>query len=206
MIRRIVDTLLDDTFERLTYLLYLPGDAAIDLLTRHAPALAKALGIGPQDTGGAISLALSVGTWLVLLILVGLTINWIRDVDRALTAYIGSRFAEARRQLRILRRRLTSWIGLLRQRHLSKSSGVAVAELELNKLESAVLRCYGGAGELRVVAADDVAARLKISVSQVKTVLRQLMDYRLVERAFGTDEGRDGHHITRAGQIYLIEH
>jgi DNA-binding MarR family transcriptional regulator len=206
MIPAIVDKLLDELLARIGYLLYLPGDTAIDLLIRNAPALADRLGIGRDDIGGVISLSVSIGAWIVIVIFIGLIVSAIRDFDRALTAYLSSRYGEAKRLLRIQRRKLTSWIGLLRHRRRLKSPGLDVAEVELGKLEAAVLRCHAGVDELHVMAADEVARRLKLSVQQVRKALRSLLEQHLIERSFGTDEGREGHRITRAGQIYLIEH
>ena len=195
-----------DVPEWLLHLLFLPGDIAIALLSRYLPAVANFFSLGADDYGGTLSKSVSILAWIVAFVIVGLVINAIRNLDRTLTSYVLGRYEEGKRVLRIARRKLTSWIGMLRQRYREKSPGFAVGEVELEKLEAAVLRCYADIGEARVVAAADVAARLKVSLKQVQTALRQLTDYHLLAPAFGRDEGREGHHITQAGQIYLIEH
>jgi DNA-binding MarR family transcriptional regulator len=196
MISNTVDTLLS--------LLLLPGTAAVDWLARHAPAAAKLLALG--ETGGTITIIVSVLAWLALLILLGVVLESIGKLDRTLTAWVSGFFGEIRRQLRILRRRIVSTIGQYRQRRQAKSLAIDVAEITLERIETAVLRCHAGVGEIRVMAMADVAGVLRVPQSQVSKALVRLREYHLVERAFGTDEGREGHHITRAGQIYLIEH
>lgn len=98
------------------YLLFLPGDAAIAALVEHVPGLARFLELGANDYGGTLSICLSIVAWLILLIVIGLVWNAIRNLDRALTAYVVGRIDELRRQLRIARRRITSWIGQMRAR------------------------------------------------------------------------------------------
>jgi DNA-binding MarR family transcriptional regulator len=197
---------LGDIWAWAVQLLFLPGDAAIAALVTYLPKLAAFLELGPDDYGGTLSVAVSVAIWLVVLILAGLVANFIRNFDQALTTYIAIRYNDGKRGIRIFRRRFTSWIGYLRQQRRARERGVIVGELDLERFDSTVLRCFADSGEVNILAAADVANRLKVSLRQVQSALRRLTEYHLVERAFGTDEGRDGHHITRAGQIYLIEH
>lgn len=189
------------------HLFLLPGDAAIAALVEYLPGFARFLELGADDYGGTVSIAISVLTWLVVVILFGLVVNTIRNLDRALTSWLLGRIDELKRRFRIARRRLVSWIGLLRSR--AREPEVAVGEVDLARIDAAVLRCYADSGESRSVAADEVAARLRLSLRQVQQALRRLGEYRLLEatgsRRGGPDTG-PGHHITRAGQIWLIEH
>lgn len=196
---------ISDVWQWLADLVFLPGDAIIGLLLTYSPALADFLELSSADYGGPMSRIISAAAWFALL-LAGLIV-WrvIRSVDRFLTAYISGRYAELTRQLRILRRKVTSWIGLMRHRRQSRTPSVTVGGVELGRVEAAVLRCHADVGEFRVITADEVARALKLSMKQVQIALRQLADFRLIERSFGTDEGLEGHHITRAGQIYLID-
>ena len=56
------------------------------------------------------------------------------------------------------------------------------------------------------LSADDIARQLKLALQPVEDGIRHLLHEHLVERAFGTDDGRETHRITQAGQIYLLEH
>jgi len=188
------------------HLFFLPGDAAIAALAAYAPPIASFLELGPDDFGGTVSISISVLAWLIALILVGLAVNLVRNFDQALTHWLVSRYRDAQRAIRILRRRFTSWLGLLRQRRQARSPSIIVGDLKLEAFDASVLRCYANAGEVNILAATDIAERLRVSLRQVQAALRRLTEFHLVERAFGTDEGREGHHITRAGQIYLLEH
>ena len=132
-------------------------------------------------------------------------VNTIRNIDHWMTAHIARVGKEGIRRLRVGRRRLTSWIGMLRRRRQLRNEEIVVAEVDLEGFDTAVLRCYGSAGEMRVLSATEVANSLKTSLRHVQVALRRLVEYRFVEPAFGTDGGREAHQITRAGQIYLLE-
>lgn len=196
---------IDDVGAWALHWLFLPGDALLSLVLEYAPAFARFLELGSDDYGGTISRVLAVIFWLAAYLAIALVINAVRNLDRNLTSWFSGRYAAARRELRILRRRCTSWIGLMRSRRREQLEAIIVSGIELERLEARVLRCYANAGELRVLAAAEVAESLKLSLKQAQTVIGRLIDYHLVERAFGTDAGREGHHITRAGQIYLLE-
>jgi len=196
MIFDIVDTLFE--------WFLLPGATVTAWLGEHAPAIADFLRLGSDGANQTtISTTVSVVSSVLLVLLLGYLLEVFRNLDRHLTSYVSGRYAECRRLLRILRRRIQSRIGLMRQR--AREPEIIVSEIELERLEASVLRCYGGAGELHVLAANEIAARLRVSKRQVEKVIGRLMDHHLVERAFGTDQGREAHRITRAGQIYLIE-
>lgn len=196
---------IDDVGAWAWHLLFLPGDALLSLVIVHAPAIARFLELGNDDYGGTVSRVLAVVFWLVAYLAIALVINAIRNIDRTVTSWLSGRYTALRRELRVLRRRFTSWVGLMRSRRREQSEAIAVVEIELEALEARVLRCFANAGEMRVLAAAEVAESLKLTLRQAQAVIGRLIDFRLVERALGTDAGRDGHHITRAGQIYLLE-
>ena len=197
---------IGDVWAWLEHLLFMPGDAALSLLLTYAPTLAEFFELSPDNYGSPFSKFVSIGVWLLVLILSGITYNAIRNFDRAFTAYISGRYDELTRVLRIMRRKVTSWVGLMQHRYRTKSPSVIVADVELEELEAAVLRCHASVDDFQVLTASEVSAALKLPLRQVQSALRKLSEFRLVERGFGTDEGHEGHHITQAGQIYLIEH
>jgi hypothetical protein len=187
------------------HLLFLPGDVAIDLLLA-VPPIASLLDLGPASYGGVGSKTISVMFWLAVLIVCGLIINAVRDFDRALTVYVTRQWAELGRNLRILRRRLVSTINMRRKQREERSTGIDVAEMQLAKAEAAVLRCYADLGDARTLSAPDVSAVTKCSLRETQSVLLRLVSYRLLQPAFGTDDGHPAYQITQTGQIYLIEH
>jgi hypothetical protein len=183
------------------YLFFLPGDTLLFLLVEYAPDVASFFAVGPDSDGGSLSMVLSITAWLIIFIVISL----IRDFDRALTANLSLRYREVERQLRVLRRMVSSRIGLIWHKHHSKTPTLHVAGIELSELEIDVLRCYSAADEFRVVAAEDIAATLEVPRRQVRTALRRLTQLHLIQPSFSTDEGREGHVITKAGQLYLLE-
>jgi hypothetical protein len=196
---------ISDAGAWLMQIVLLPGDAALSLVLRYAPAAAGFLELGADDYGSTLSLVVSVVFWVVVVALLGLTINLVRNFDHWLTAWFGHLGGEILRRLRVSRRLLMSRIGQLRRQRQERATEPMVAEVALDTFDAAVLRCYAGAGDMRVVASDEVANSLRASLRRVETALGRLRGYRLIEPAFGTDRGRETHQITRAGQIYLLE-
>lgn len=194
-----------DLWAWLEHLLFLPGDVVLSLVLTHAPALAAFFELNADHYGTPVTKFLSVAIWLAGFVLIGMVINAFRNLDRVLTSYVSGRYQELRRQLRVLRRKLTSRIGMLRQRRRARATAVTVDAVALERLETAVLRCHANVDDFAVLTADEVAAALRLPVRQVHAALRRLIELCLVERSFGTDEGREGHRITQAGQIYLID-
>jgi hypothetical protein len=197
---------ISDVGEWTIYLLHLPGDLAIAFVIRFVPALATFLELGPANYGGTLSLFISILTWSVAIIAVGLVVNAIRNLDRWVTNWIVGHLREGMRVLRVLRRRLVIAVGTIRRKREASASNVIVSEVDLENFDAAVLRCYADVGDRRILCADDVARVLKASLRQVQHALRRLGDYRLIEPASRADGRDDGHTITQAGQIYLIEH
>jgi DNA-binding MarR family transcriptional regulator len=186
--------------------LRLPGETAAGWLVGHAPSAAGFLGVADGTGRSTLAIALAILSWLAAALAIGYIIEKIRDIDRKLTSYVTGRYTEAHRQLRILRRRIASFFGTLREQKNRVEPVIGVDVVVLPQLEARLLRCFGKDGTERSLSADDIARRLKVSLQQVEAGLRHLLQEHLVERAFGTDEGRDTHRITRAGQIYLLEH
>jgi hypothetical protein len=194
---------LDDASGWFWHLLFLPGEVAIDLLLA-LPNVSALLGLDADSHGGVASKTISIMFWIVVLIVCGLIVDSIRQLDRALTAYIRRRWDDLVRNLRVMRRRLTSLIAMRRSRRAKTMAGIDVGEVHLEKLEAAVLNCYAHIGEARTLSAPDVSAVTKVSIRETQKTLLKLVSYRLLQPAFGTDDGHPTYEITRAGQIYLI--
>jgi hypothetical protein len=196
MIPAMLDTLLD--------WLRLPGETAAAWLALHAPSVAGIAGVADGTGRTALAVTLSVLCWLFVLLLLAFVIEKIRDFDRRTTSYLSGRYAEAKRQLRILRRRIASAIGLMKEQHATPA--IVVSTIDLPQLEARVLRCYGSDNAKSGMLADEIAARLKLTLQQVEGVLRLLLQEHLVERGSAAGPGHEAHRITQAGQIYLLEH
>lgn len=195
---------LEDVSGWLLHMLFLPGDVAIDLLIAM-PAVAGLLHLGPDSYGGVASRTLSIMFWIAVLIVIATIYNALRDLDRAVTACVVRQWEELRRVLRITRRIFVSWIGLQLQRRRARRQHMDVAELELQKLEAAVLSCYAGLGEERVLAATDVARILRVPLRSTQQAQSSLVKYRLLQPVFETSGRNPTYQITQAGQIYMME-
>ena len=195
---------LDDASGWIFHALFLPGDFAIDVLIT-VPAIASFLGLGSDSYGGVASKTVSVMFWIAVLIIAGTLWHALRDLDRALTAFVLRRWQGFVRGLRIARRKLASRIGMHLQRRRARAREMAVSELELKKLEAEVLSCYASLGEERTLGATDVSRMLRVSMRNAHAALLTLVRYRLLQPVFDNGDSLPAYQITRAGQIYLLE-
>jgi len=195
---------LDDVTGWFFQALFMPGDLAIDLLIA-VPTVASWLDIGSESYGGITSKTVSVMFWIAVLIGLGAIYNAVRDLDRAVTAFIAGLWQEFTRRLRVARRLITSWIGMQVQRRKARVQRMEVDELRLEKLEQAVLRCYASLGEERTLGATDVCRILRVSPRNAQKSLLTLVKYRLLQPVFETSESVPAYQITQAGQIFLLE-
>ena len=192
--------------DKLLEWLRLPGETAAAWLVEHVPAVAELFAVDDGRGRATLAITLAVLAWLAAALVVGYIVEKIRDFDRKVTSYVSGRYAEVQRQIRILRRRMASALGSLREQKERVEPVIGVDIVTLPQLEARLLRCFGSEGTLRSLTADDLARKLKLSLQPVEDGLRHLLHEHLVERAFGSDDGRETHRITQAGQIYLIEH
>jgi hypothetical protein len=192
--------------DRLLEWLRMPGDTAAAWLIENVPAIADIFALDDGRGRATLEITLAVLAWLAAALVVGYVVEKIRDFDRKLTSYVSGRYAEAQRQIRILRRRLASAFGRIREQKDRIEPIIGVEVVTLPQLEARLLRCFGSEGSLRALSADDIARKLKLALQPVEDGIRHLLQEHMVERAFGTDDGRETHRITQAGQIYLLEH
>jgi DNA-binding MarR family transcriptional regulator len=186
--------------------LLLPGEKATAWLIGSVPSVAELFAVDDGRGRATLVIALSVLAWLAAVLVVGYIVEKIRDFDRKLTSYCAGRYAEAQCQIRILRRRIASSFGRIREQKDRVEPVIGVDVIKLPQLEARLLRCFGSEGTLRSLTADDVARKLKLALQPVEDGIKHLLQEHLVERAFGSDDGRETHRITQAGQIYLLEH
>lgn len=186
--------------------LQLPGETATAWLIEHVSFVTDIFALDDGRGRATLAITLSVLAWVAVALVIGFIVEKIRDLDRKLTSYVSGRYIEARTQLRILRRRIASAFGKLREKKDRVEPVISVDVVRLPQLEARLLRCFGSEGTLRALSADDIARQLKLALQPVENGIRHLLQKHLVERAFGTDDGRETHRITQAGQIYLLEH
>ena len=154
--------------------------------------------------GGVQSALISTVVWLGAIVLIVLVYRFVRDVDRALTAFIVRLYEELRRAVRVVTRRLGIAFrsyALERQARLARTE---VSELPaLTGLQLEVLRSHGELPPGHLLTPSDVASALNMRVSDVERALGMLKKLSLVERTFGAGDGEDGYRLTRPGEVFL---
>ena len=130
--------------------------------------------------------------------------RFIRDVDRALTAYIVRLYEELRRAVRVVARRSSIALrayALERQARLTRTE---VSELPaLTGVQLEILQSHAALPPGHLLTPNDVANSLEMRLVDVERALGALRKLSLLERTFGAGDGEDGYRLTKAGAILL---
>ena len=199
----IGEVTLGNAADWLQHAFFLPGDWLLWAVATYAPPVARFLDIGAAEYGGVLSGFISTCTWLLALISVAITYQFIRDVDRKLTRSIVDFYDDARRRWRIatavLRQRLR---GAGRKRNVS--SGVDFAEdIPLSERDLAALRLHSELRAGYALTVSDIARALRLRAAQTADLLDRLKTLGLLNRA-GGDDGESAYTLSSAGRALLM--
>lgn len=183
---------------------FVPGDHLLSLLSTHAPRVAKFLALDAAAHGSVLSGLISVVVWLGAIILIVVVCKLIRDVDRALSAFVASLHEGLRRTGRVVARRL----GIaFRSYALERQARLARTEVSeqraLSALQLEVLRSHAELPPGHLLTPSEIASALDMRSGDVEQALAMLRKLSLVERALGAGDGEDGYRLTRAGEVFL---
>jgi DNA-binding MarR family transcriptional regulator len=183
---------------------FLPGDQLLSLLSTHAPGVAKFLALDDAGHGGVVSGFISAVLWFGAIILIAVIYELMRDMDRALAAFVVRLYQELRRLLRVVARRLTI---ALRSYALERQARLARTEVfeqpALSALQLEVLQSQAGLPPGHVSTPSSIARALDMHSVDIEQVLAALRKVSLVERTVGAGDGEDGYRLTRAGEVFL---
>ena len=173
---------------------FLPGDQ----LLSQFPGLYFA------SHGHIVSGLVSAVIWLAAIVLIVMIYRFIRDVDRAVTAYIVRLYEEMQRAVRVVARRVSIALrsyALAREARLARTE---VSELPaLSGVQLEILQTHAMLPPGHLLTPHDIANSLEMRVTDVERALGALRKLSLVERTFGAGDGEDGYRLTRAGQVLL---
>jgi len=173
---------------------FLPGDRLLE----NFPGLYFA------SHGRVVSGLVSAAAWFAAIVLVVMIYRFIRDVDRALTAYIVRLYEELRRAVRVVARRSSIALrayALERQARLTRTE---VSELPaLTGVQLEILQSHAALPPGHLLTPNDVANSLEMRLVDVERALGALRKLSLLERTFGAGDGEDGYRLTKAGAILL---
>ncbi|MGH8187380.1 MAG: hypothetical protein ACREUC_12535 [Steroidobacteraceae bacterium] len=183
---------------------FVPGDHLLSLLSTHAPRVAKFLALGAAGHGSVLSGLISGVVWLGAIILIVVVCKLIRDVDRALAAFVASLYEGLRRTGRVVARRL----GIaFRSYALERQARLARTEVSeqraLSALQLEVLRSHAELPPAHLLTPSEIASALDMRSADVEQALAMLKKLSFVERALGAGDGEDGYRLTRAGEVFL---
>jgi DNA-binding MarR family transcriptional regulator len=173
---------------------FLPGDQ----LLSQVPGLYFA------SHGHVVSGLVSAAIWLAAIVLIVVVYRVIRDVDRALTAYIVRLYEELQRAVRVVGRRVSIALrsyALERQARLAKTE---VSELPaLSGVQLEILQSHAALPPGHLLTPNDIADSLEMRLVDVERALGSLRKLSLVERTFGAGDREDGYRLTKAGAVLL---
>ena len=166
--------------------------------------LAKFLALDAAGHGSVLSGLISGAVWLGAIVLIVVVYRLIRDLDRALTAFVGRVYEELQRAGRVVARRLAIAFrsyALERQTRLARTE--VFEQPALTALQLQILQFHAGLPPAHLLTPSDIARALDMRSADVEVVLGTLQKLSLVERTLGADDGEDGYRLTRAGEVFL---
>jgi len=173
---------------------FVPGDQ----LLSNLPGLYFA------SHGRIVSGLVSAVIWLGAVALLVALWRFIRDLDRALTAFIVRVYEELQRAVRVVVRRMRLAFrsyALERQARLARPE---VSELPgLSGVQLEILQHHAALPPGHLLTPTDIANTLGMRQADVERALGALRKLSLVDRTFGAGDGEDGYHLTRAGAVLL---
>ena len=173
---------------------FLPGDQL----------LANFPGLYFASHGRVVSGLVSAVIWIVAIALLGAIWRFIRDLDRALTAWIVRLFAELQRAVRVVVRRMRLAFrsyALEREERLARPEVSEMPALSGVQLE--ILQHLAALPPGHLLTPADIANTLGMRLSDVERAAGALKKLSLVERTFGAGDGEDGYRLTRSGAVLL---
>jgi len=166
--------------------------------------LAKFPELDVAGHGRVVSGLLSVAVWLGAIVLIVAVYRFIRDLDRALTAFVVRLYEELQQALRVVARRLTiafRSFALERQARLTRTE--VFEQPALTALQQHVLQSLAGLPPAHLLTPSDIARPLEMRPVDAEKVLGTLRKLSLVARTLGVDDGADGYRLTKAGEVFL---
>jgi DNA-binding MarR family transcriptional regulator len=183
---------------------FVPGDRLLSLLSTFAPRVAESLSLDAAGHGSMVSGLISGVVWLGAIVLVVLGYRLIRDLDRALTAFVRSLYEGMQRTGRVVARRLSI---AFRSYALERQARLARTEVSeqraLSGLQLAILQSHAELPPGYLLTPSDLASALDMRSADIEQALATLKKLSLVERTFGAGDGEDGYRLTRAGEVFL---
>lgn len=180
---------------------FLPGDRLLGALLRHASPLARFLGLGADDYGGAASALVAALAWLAALVVLSVAYAAIRDVDAALTRFLARVFAEAKRRTRVGAALLA--YRLRRRARAPEGAGIELTEEPaLSERELDVLRAHAELPPGAALSVSDVARALGVRPSETEEALARLRRLNLLSVALNGSEGESAYSLTPAGRAF----
>lgn len=183
---------------------FMPGDHLLSLVSTHSPRVAKFLALDSPDQGGALSGLISAVIWLAAIIFIAAICKLVRDLDRALAAFVSHLFEGSQRMGRVVARRVTIAFRSYALKRQARLAGTEVSEQRaLTALELEVLQSHAKLPPGHLLTPSDIASAIDMRSADVDRALAALRKLSLVERTFGAGDGEDGYRLTRPGEVFL---
>jgi hypothetical protein len=179
---------------------FLPGDWLIYLLASRVSPLAKLLGVGPDDYGGAFAGLLSWLLWIAFAIALIAAAATVRRFDRAVTRGIVDGVGELKRRIRMA----VVFARYRRQRKVERKEPTFDGEEpSLSRDEERALELHARLAPGFALAVSDVAEELDVRVYEVRSVVERLQRLKLLQSTVGGLDGETAYTLTSAGRALL---
>jgi hypothetical protein len=180
----------------------LPGDFLLSQLMLHLPTLALTLGVQDADSSFILLAAVSLLSWFLMGIVVGVVARFLQNLARI----IGATARIASFRVSLAARNFRTWmICKIRQLIPRRRSGVAdsAPEVELDDLDMAVLRSTAACGPGFATSAPELAEQLLMRPAQIQRRLEKLSNNKMLDTVIGSTEGFDNYRVSKSGAIFI---
>ncbi len=179
----------------------LPGDFLLSQFAAHAPRVAAKLGFVGDDQSDMLLVVLSLLIWFLLAVVVmkilRLWQNFVR-ISSAMIKTISFRISLATRNLKT---RFMCSLRRLIPRHSNRVD--AVAEVEFDDLDLAVLRSTAACGPGFTTSAAELADQFPLRPTQIQRSLDKLSSNKMLDRATGSTDGFETYRLSQSGAFFM---
>ena len=178
-----------------------PGNFLLSQFAAHAPRVAAKLGFVGDDQSDMLLVVLSLLIWFLLAVVVmkilRLWQNFVR-ISSAMIKTISFRISLATRNLKT---RFMCSLRRLIPRHSNRVD--AVAEVEFDDLDLAVLRSTAACGPEFTTSAAELADQFPLRPAQIQRSLDKLSSNKMLDRATGSTDGFETYRLSHSGAFFM---
>jgi hypothetical protein len=180
----------------------LPGDYLLAKIAEHLPAFAASIGILDEERSVVLLLIVSMSVW-VLLILLG---RKLFGLGQDLARIVSSTLRTIVFRVSLALANFKTWLVCKLRQFLPRRShdADAIAEVNLDDRDWAVLRSAAAHGPGFTTSAPELAEQLPLRPAQIQRSLDRLRENKMLEYVIGSTDGFDNYRVSQMGAAFVL--